>query len=371
MPAMTALKPTSRSASNTTQPVARNDSLTASGRALRAVLRNPSRATSTTGPLASSRSDTTSLTFDPSSKQRTRHGELWCDPKPFFKDGRCVVICAEDQLYCMVKRPLYTVAPAFPTAFAGKENMYNGCPVVVLNESSYDVENFLLALFSDSFAALLFQRPLSDIETYRTCANILRLSHQYRARSLRKRALRTLQPMFPTTLTSLDALKEQYPLMDLWGAHSAGRLVVDAARAAGADWLLPSATLFLLSESLSGNVHCPLRSDELLMGQRYARLWEESVTDILAPLGCVGCNKQLASRATEVRAAGYRLRFSTDIVLEEKSRFRRKMCANCKDSFKERYDERRLTIWESLPELCGLRATWPVLLRQMRKDVGE
>ncbi|KAL1750981.1 hypothetical protein FB107DRAFT_294202 [Schizophyllum commune] len=361
MPAMTALKPTSRSASNTTRPVAQNGSLTASGRTLRAVLQNASRTATTNSPLASSRSDTTSLTFDPSSKQHTRLKELWYDPKPFFSDGRCVVICAEDRLFCMVKRPLYY----------GKENMYEGCPVVVLNESSYDVENFLLALFSDSFAAQLFQRPLSDIETYRTCANILRLSHQYRARSLRKRALRTLQPMFPTTLTCLDALKEQYPLMDLWGAHSASRLVVDAARAAGADWLLPSATLFLLSESLSGNVHCPLRSDELLMGQRYARLWEESVTDILAPLGCARCDKQLASRATEVRAAGYSLRFSTDIVLEEKSRFRRKMCANCRTSFKERYDERRLTIWESLPKLCGLRATWPVLVRQMHKDVGE
>ncbi|KAL1664353.1 hypothetical protein GGF50DRAFT_55016 [Schizophyllum commune] len=368
MPAMTALKPTSRSASNTTQPVAQNGSLTASGRTLRAVLRNASRAATTNSSLASSRSGATSLTFDPSSKQRTRLKELWYDPKPFFSDGRCVVICAEDRLFCTVKRPLYTAVPALPKALTGKENMYKGCPVIVLDDSSDDVEVFLLALTSASFAATLPQRPLSDPETYRMYAAILRLSHKYRVPSWRKRALQHLALMFPTTPDRLEELCEPSRVQDLQAACAASPYVADAARAVDALWLLPSATLYRLSSISSGKASLPLQAEEIPIFKKFAPLWPQYGKSMFGPQRCKICDEKLAAYLEKV---SWHPGYSIDLLFGRTCPVQHQLCGDCQARFRKRHGKLRLQYWNTLLEICGWKESLPVLVRKKRKDVGE
>ncbi|KAI5886222.1 uncharacterized protein SCHCODRAFT_02603359 [Schizophyllum commune H4-8] len=368
MPAMTALKPTSRSASNTTRPVANNGSLTTSGRTLRAVLRNASRAATTSSSLASSQSSATPLTFDPSSKQRTRLEELWSDPKPFFSDGRCVVICAKDRLFCMVKRPLYTAVPALPKALTGKENMYKGCPVIVLDDSSDDVEVFLLALTSASFAATLSREPLSNVETYRMYAAILRLSHKYRVASWRKRALQRLACMFPITLARLEELNEPSGEKDLKAACAASLLVADVARAVGALWLLPSATLYRLSSIPTSSRSCsdPLKAEEIPIFKKFARLWPEYCPRMFGPLvGCKICDRKLAAYGKMI---SWEPGYSMGVLFRKTSPVQSELCGDCQRRFRKRHGDLRLQCWNSLLEICGWKESLPVLARQMRKD---
>ncbi|KAL1700476.1 hypothetical protein EV121DRAFT_214095 [Schizophyllum commune] len=343
MPDMAALKPTSWIASRST-----------------------SHSASRTDPHAPSRSQGISpsshTTSSSSSINLTQHSRLW------YKDGKCMVIRAGNQLFRVPRDLLWRYANAFPIGEEGKENTYQGTPMVVLDEPSDDVEAFLLVYFNGSFVASLPGRSFSDAETYRIYAGIIRLSHIYHGMYWRRRALFFLAPMFPTELVHFDKVMRSDKKSRLWAAQGASRLVVDTARAVGANWLIPSAMLYLLSEHLRGSARSRIRKEERPMLIYYARLWQRCVADMFGPIGCAKCDVTLANFARKFLSAEFV--FSMEIVWEEKSRVKKRMCSECKKPFDIRYKMHRKEFWGRLPAICGL-GSWMVLAREMRRDTEE
>ncbi|KAL1664354.1 hypothetical protein GGF50DRAFT_127293 [Schizophyllum commune] len=351
MPDMSTLQPTSRPS--------RDGSFAASG----------------STPHAPSRSHTISRpshrASDTPAADLKRHASLWCtEPKG-------IVIRAQNWIFRVPEGRLRRMALMFPMREEGRWSTFEGSPMIELPHSSTDVELFLFALFNEESLDKIYRIPLSDEYAYRCPAAILRLSGVYYAQRCRSRALRLLARMFPADLNSLDRLLRPSRSQDFGIAQVNSWFVVDAARAARARWLLPSAALFLLSESFRNRkVDRQLRTEELEMRRRYMSLWSECVKRMCAPpprkgdCGSRRCDAELANFAKAVRTDSTKA-FSMSIVLGKKSRMIKKMCYTCTKGFSSRYGELRQWFWSLLPAVCGLEDSWAVLLQEMRRDLRE
>lgn len=184
----------------------------------------------------------------------------------------------------------------------------------------------------------------------------------------RRRALFLLAPMFPTELVHLDKVMRSDRQSRLWAAQGASRLVVDTARAVGANWLIPSAMLYLLSEVLRGSARSRIRHEEVPMLKHYEWSWKRCVADMFGPIGCAKCDVTLADRVKKFLSP--RCVYLMEIVWEEKSRVRNHMCRECKEPFDVRYKTHRKKFWRRLPVICGLES-WMVLAQEMRRDTKE
>ncbi|KAI5824835.1 hypothetical protein K523DRAFT_252368 [Schizophyllum commune Tattone D] len=334
-----------------------------------------SHAASGSTPHAPSRSHTTSRPShrisDASAVDFERHESLWCtEPKG-------IVIRAQNWIFRVPEGRLRRKALMFPMREEGRWSTFEGSPMIELPHSCTDVELFLFALFNEESLDDLSCLPLSDFYAYRMSAGILKLSGIYHAPPWRKYALQLLAPMFPTTLDDLDELYTPSRALDLSAAQVASRFVVDAARAARARWLLPSATLYLLSESLRDNgARSHLRADEFKMRARYATLWSKWLECMCAPppreRDCATgrCDASLADFAELMRTDKDHA-FSMDIMLRKSCRVEMRMCHRCKLGFHNRYKNLRQWFWDLMPALCGVDAPWVVLAREMRRDTRE
>ncbi|KAI5886223.1 uncharacterized protein SCHCODRAFT_02643554 [Schizophyllum commune H4-8] len=337
--------------------------------------REGSFAASGSAPHAPSRSHTISRpshrASDTPAADLKRHKSLWCtEPKG-------IVIRAQNWIFRVPEGRLRRMALMFPMREEGRWSTFEGSPMIELPHSCTDVELFLFALFNEESLDDLSCLPLSDFYAYRMSAGILKLSGIYHAPPWRKYALQLLAPMFPTTLDDLDELYTPSRALDLSAAQVTSRFVVDAARAARARWLLPSATLYLLSESLRDNgTRSQLRADEFTMRDRYTTLWTRWLDCMCAPppreCDCATgrCDARLADFAETMRT-DKNYAFSMDVMLRQSCRVEKRMCHRCKSGFRDRYDSLRQWFWDLMPAVCGVDAPWAELARDMRRDTLE
>ncbi|TFK39269.1 hypothetical protein BDQ12DRAFT_698267 [Crucibulum laeve] len=193
--------------------------------------------------------------------------DLW------YEDGN-IIFKAGDSLFKVSKGVVAARSPVFHDMLAfpqpDDQEMYDGCPLVMLYDADEDVRYFLKAIYDSGF----FEPPPSTTE-FDIISGILRLSTKYEVDYLRRRAIRHLDVLYPLTLTAFDRRQETRttPWKDNT-AFEAARL----AREADVPWILP-AVLYCVCT-------CPV--DDMVDGY----LWNDARRQ-LNPIDQAACVKAL------------------------------------------------------------------------------
>ncbi|TRM55741.1 hypothetical protein BD626DRAFT_360849, partial [Schizophyllum amplum] len=273
-----------------------------------------------------------------------------------------IVIRAGDYGFRVPQLQLSQRALLFADLFSGvprsrTADTYHGYPLITLNDPPVDVEVFLLALFDAKFAYNLPSLPLSDPRSYRIYAGILKMSHRYRALYWRRKALYCLSPMYPTTLSRYDELNHpaHYNAYNARTARLASRVVVDAALAVGARWLVPAARLVLISASasnVSGGSQLRPHADEVKMWHEYKLWWIDLVWRMYCPVPAMArcassdiCRVALLDHREE---AFDRRTFELRAILTKVPPVHRVLCDTCAPSYLRRHQLLRRHFWDSL-----------------------
>ncbi|KAL1741899.1 hypothetical protein HDZ31DRAFT_44438 [Schizophyllum fasciatum] len=307
--------------------------------------------------------------------QRTtlrKNSKLW------YTTQGAIVIIAGNYAFRVPEEQLRQRAVLFPLREGRNTDYYEGCRSITLPDSSFDMQAFLLALFNAKFVSGLPKFSFSDPDTYRVYAGILKLSRKYGAPYWRRKALHLLSPMFPSTLDHYDRLCAPIPqkALDMRAARTASREVVDAATIANAKWLLPAATLYLISSAVSNVSGGPYRlhPNEGPLSKIYTQYWERHVARIVAPLSTApactnvdGCSATLTAFDEEIMT---RHKYELRIVLGKHSAVRERLCGNCALSYEARYQQLRRKFWAAVPSMFG-QESWQACIRDMRKDLEE
>ncbi|KAJ6541014.1 hypothetical protein DFH09DRAFT_1322875 [Mycena vulgaris] len=367
----------------------------------------------------------------------------------WFPDGN-IVICAHNVLFRVFRGILAARSPVFADMLAFPQpddaEVIDGCPVLHLDDSAADTMYFLKALFDYEFFA-----PYPAKTDFDAIHGILRLGQKYRVEPLRRRALQHLSSAHPATLVAWDALC--VPSSSSPSASSPSALtssfvpvpyhagasfdydnlelpIITLARAARADWILPTAFYRALgnissAEILDGidytGVHVELdRGDKVLCLEASSVLLGDATSEMLGflwqPTVIPGCERvasasttSLASTAsaTSTDAPGMNActadrlamrvtaeRWRKDALLPlalgsgggadtdgdtdgeggkaiwgEEDFARLAVCAACRAWMRRDWGARRARFWAGLPALFGLPA-WEELERMRAEAEG-
>ncbi|KAJ7142540.1 hypothetical protein C8R44DRAFT_846519 [Mycena epipterygia] len=236
----------------------------------------------------------------------------------WFPDGN-IVICAHNVLFKVFRGILAARSPVFADmlAFPQPEDAetIEGVPVLHLDNSAADTMYFLKAIFDYEFFA-----PYPAKTDFDAIHGVLRLGQKYRVEPLRQRALQHLSSAHPTTLAAWDALcagpstssssaAQLAPFAGgaSWDFEHLELPIITLARAARADWILPTAFYRALAalgsaEILDGidytGVHVELdRGDKVLCLEAAPVLLGDAVSEMLgflwSPAVIPGCERAL------------------------------------------------------------------------------
>lgn len=191
------------------------------------------------------------------------------EPSCWFEDGN-VVLEAQSTIFKVYKGLLSQESEVFKSMFtlpqpsSGPSELYDGCPLVVLQDSAADIQVFIQAIFNHNFLTERLDR--SPI-----CASLLAITTKYQAQRLRQRVMDPLFQAFPNTLTGFHAAinasatcaANKGPSSWSWEERI---VIANAARKSRTSILLPA---FLLSSSLR-SLDDILRTRTLSEVDRYA-----------------------------------------------------------------------------------------------------
>lgn len=205
------------------------------------------------------------------------------------------------------------------------------------------------------------------------------MSHRYRALYWRRKALYCLSPMYPTTLSRYDELNHpaHYNAYNARAARLASRVVVDAALAVGAKWLVPAARLVLISASasnVSGGSKLRPHVDEVKMWDEYKLWWIDLVWRMYWPVPAMArcassdvCRVALLDHREE---AFDRRTYELRAILTKVPPVHRVLCDTCAPSYLRRHQLLRRHFWDSLMDIFA-GGSWESCQREMRKDLEE
>ncbi|KAJ7495407.1 hypothetical protein FB451DRAFT_1077050 [Mycena latifolia] len=127
-----------------------------------------------------------------------QYAQLVQSPDVWFDDGT-VVLQAEKTLFRVYRGVLAAQSPIFSDTFAipqpPKEDLYEGCPLVVLHDSPQDLTLFLSALHD---AGYFVKYPVTK---FSTLSALLRLATKYDVDHLRTRMISLLTAIYPSSFS--------------------------------------------------------------------------------------------------------------------------------------------------------------------------
>jgi len=138
----------------------------------------------------------------PDNDLRTPYEVLW------HTDGNVILRAAEGTLFrlhhsilsihSIVFRDMFSLGIQAPDA-----ETFEGCPVVDMSDSVYDLTHFLLPLYAGGNSPHL---DCASVLPFRVVSAMLRLGTKYEVAHLSRRALELFQKAYPSTLEAYDAL---------------------------------------------------------------------------------------------------------------------------------------------------------------------
>ncbi|KAF7305325.1 BTB domain-containing protein [Mycena chlorophos] len=299
----------------------------------------------------------------------TRCPDLW------FND--CGLVIRTDDTVFRVSRdfmaaqsPIFRDMLALPTP--DNEELYEGCPMVTLPDSKYDVTVFLKALVYHDF----FSSNVGD-NSSSVLAGVLRLSHKYEVASLLRRAVVHISTLFPTTLAGWQ-LEVRHENQSVWESLVTGSDAIVLARQLSMDWLLPFAfyqacrgtrELYMLDPDTKiarDDVYrwvlgCRILPDEV--SKMLSFLWDpieecEFIQDDL-PESTPCVIHRLSARRKAERSRTFSttdsLRGPLDIWVDRHwINMTGKVCSSCLTEMKERHARAQQDFWARLPAIFNL-----------------
>ncbi|KAI5900791.1 uncharacterized protein SCHCODRAFT_02695950 [Schizophyllum commune H4-8] len=298
--------------------------------------------------------------------------------QPWFSDGNITLI-AGDSSFRVYKSLLAAQSTFFRDLFssASDDGLHDsdGLPVLQLHDDPAELSCFLRAIFDSSF---FNAHPSDPIPTTTTIVVVLRLSHKYDVRHLRRRALLHAERLVPATYAAFRAGGFINRPADTF------YLLADVAIEVGADWLLPAALE-------AGSRHLVWLREHRHTFHEYQEVLERCVAGLsaiqqaghdrlalfdAADAECVCLSKRCRRTFQKVKARyASSCMPATGIAWQNiEAELRASVCAQCRELWRERDTEWAINYWNSLPVVYGLGG-WDRLQRirdeDLKLDEGE
>ncbi|KAL6309352.1 hypothetical protein BKA93DRAFT_723844 [Sparassis latifolia] len=280
---------------------------------------------------------------------------------------------------CEVFKGMLGIPQPAPDAETGGAEMYEGCPVVRMQDSAVDLTHFLKSIYD-------FQYFQSGVKSkFPIVAAVLRLSTKYHAPALRHRAISFLSTAYPSTLAAWDKRSIQRlipPFEDEFCAYVAlatetdVRAILPGLYYAAARKPLGQIIPLLRTLAIAPAVQWDVCSDFVLGRER---LFQVEIKHILTFLNVEfkhpGC--QHSSCATILNnTARLALRKATEAEAYHQwcsanaSEVGRSLalCQPCSTTVENSIKDARNVVWEQLPGLFGL-PDWETLKARDELDV--
>ncbi|KAI0784158.1 hypothetical protein C8Q75DRAFT_397623 [Abortiporus biennis] len=330
-------------------------------------------------------------------------------PELWFDDGT-IVIRAEDTLFRVYAGQLSRCSAVFKDTFSlpqpplgdDANEVYEGTPLVVLNDSAADMEAFLLAIFDVQCCLKIEDNVVFD--NICSFASILRISTKYEAAMIRSQVLRSCLKAFPyswPTPKKSCFFLEGYLFTTNRAMCNSGKIFAFAnvARETESNLLLPF-LLFLccrfelpliLDGAISSGEHAILNPENMrsvLVGRRV--LEHHALTDLATKLSShnadlpghddnfstgIHCKNQLSGLMIARSSLARNLHFHDPLCPSPKysstdQAFRATMCNSCAKWADDTIELCKMDVWKELPIIFGLDC-WSSLKKDYMQQVQE
>ncbi|KAJ6460976.1 hypothetical protein C8R45DRAFT_879154 [Mycena sanguinolenta] len=279
--------------------------------------------------------------------------------KLWFLDGT-LVLRTNDCLFRVFRGILAWKSPVFQDMFAFPqpldEEVYDGCPLVHLPDSTKDINHFLSALLDYEYFPTWPTRVDFDV-----VASVLRMSQKYQVAPLRKRALEHVSRLYPISLQEFD-----FKVSRGWLTPDP-TAVVNLARHVSADWILAPALLLCAwldpQELMDGSLSKPdialcLRASNNLQTKWASRvlhfLWDPTyISGCQSPESCPQLRVDYRARAEDWRGEQMDV-FNIWGESDWETGGASKPCDVCLRFMNSAWQESRHACWDDLPALFNL-----------------
>ncbi|KAF7297746.1 BTB domain-containing protein [Mycena kentingensis (nom. inval.)] len=316
-------------------------------------------------------------------RQEGELGRIQRSKDYWFEDGS-IVLQVESTQFRVAKTMLAMHSAVFKDMLslprpATEEPLIEGCPLVVLSDSSEDWEHLLGAMYSK----LWYSDPGDGAPTIDQLAGVLRLSCKYDIPVFRERCATRLRTLLPSTLEGYDdsetALHEgnilhlpsPLPYFQLYTT------LVKLAREVGLYSALPilfyklcvhtGSESIINGDSLSELSHADqvtcLRGRMKLFEDfpKGPQKWMDPRNKIIPCLFCVDseCEEAVIERQSALLRSP---RMMTAMLAEWPEALDGELCGDCAQVGKTAHEIRRVECWKELPSYFGLPA-WELLFK--------
>ncbi|KAJ7642413.1 hypothetical protein DFH06DRAFT_1097654 [Mycena polygramma] len=252
------------------------------------------------------------------------------------------------------------------------DEFIDGSPVVHLHDSPTEVEPFLRAIFDSRQVSHYFMPPPAHIG-FLQVLGILRLSHKYDVGYLHKRALCHLETVYPVQLKEVGSLTKNNTLGYDESANDLDLTAIPVLHEVGATWLLPCAYYSLAGFDVESLVSAgetwdrlpPTMKQTCILAQ--ARHIEASHKILAAMTPPSKCASRDACDAAKFRfLKRHDVSNAANLIpLYDWQSNVNGICGDCSRRGQAQYHEMRGTIWNQLPQNCGME-NWDVLTEKRR-----
>ncbi|KAJ7165467.1 hypothetical protein C8R43DRAFT_878512 [Mycena crocata] len=282
---------------------------------------------------------------DPASSPLIR-SDIW------FKDGT-VVLQAERTLFRVYRGVLASQSSIFHDTFGmpqpAEEPLYEGCPILVLQDSPDDVRSFLLAIHD---AGYFINSPVNGIQTL---SGLLRLATKYDVGHLRDRMISILASIYPTSLP--EWVLRQCPAG--YEEHDGDDFIaLNLALEVDVYVILPSIYYACCRHPFAALLDAPLSITDkkkcVAAVEAFERTWRGKVYGMLLDVIST-CDDEGGCHEMQVRwIRDHGLPTFADVFEFDWDAVA--LCAECTEAGKDEYARERLALWNALPTLFGYEA---------------
>ncbi|KAJ7153887.1 hypothetical protein C8R43DRAFT_1126562 [Mycena crocata] len=306
----------------------------------------------------------------PSSSQSApvRVAELW------FEDAS-LVFQAEDSLFRVysgilaAQSSVFRDMLGFPQPDPMEEDLVDGCVRIVLHDKAADVTSFFRAIFDSNF----FVPPFAP--TLETLSGILRLSTKYDVDYLRRRCLRHLSDIYPTSLKDWDLLGYSRDIINFRAPPKVYPVfqILDLLKEVHAAWLIPAIMYLGCSNpiqrivdgvELGGTPEMTPEKRAILIAYPEQAVAVESVLRFLKQRfpECqtpAKCNTELLQLAQFVAENWAKCHFPLEIWEEcDWEQVAGDLCAACIGQCRKTHASARQAFWDRMPAIFGVEYSW-------------
>ncbi|KAF7297738.1 BTB domain-containing protein [Mycena kentingensis (nom. inval.)] len=291
-------------------------------------------------------------------------------PDYWFDDGS-IVLQVESTQFRIAKSMLARHSSVFKDMLSlplpSDEPLIEGCPVVVLPDSSADWTRLLEVMYPKRQVG--FPGP-NEVPTFEQLAAVLRLSKKYDIPELRRQCVARLKDSFPSTLAGFDKALENLEAPSNMSYIAFYAAVVNLARTVGLWSVLPPvfysiATLFLEDGMHSKELENLELADELVCFRGRSKMtalfpaqspfkWMDPKSKLI-PCGQCKHQKSCQTAISDIRAnilVGNQ--YLAWIAMPWSEYLEGKLCDKCIVAAQEVHENMREECWKALPSYFGL-----------------